>query len=281
MTKTTTSAKADIYEKITARLIAEIETGAIPWVRPWFGAGDAWSRSSGKAYSGVNAMLPPGEYATFAQIRKEGGHVKKGAKSYPVVFSGVALVDDPEAENGKKEVFMQKHFAVFRVGDQTEGIEPRKTFEPFHDCEPVEIAEKIIGGYTDRPAINPTPTDQAYYREATDAITLPEMRQFVEKAEYYSTLFHELAHSTGAKKRLDRDSLRQYHDSKATRAKEELIAELTAALLCGQCGISNTATEKNTAAYLQSWLQALKNDKKYIFDALKHARQAVEYIKKN
>lgn len=269
--------KKDIYTEITNRLIAEIEAGKIPWHRPWFGCGDAWSRASGKAYQGINAFLPPGEYATFHQITQEGGKVKKGAKSYPVVFKSTVLVDDPEAEGGKRRVFTQKYFNVFRIGDQTENIEPTKKFEPAHDCTPIESAEKIISAYTNAPQIDPQPSNKAYYTESADKVVLPELKQFTKKEEYYSVLFHELIHSTGAKKRLNRDSLRYYHSG--TRPQEELIAELGAALLCGECGIASKVSEKNSAAYLQSWLTALKNDKKYIFTALTAARKAIDHIK--
>lgn len=273
-------AKKDIYAEITDRLISEIEAGQIPWHRPWFGCGDAWSRSSGKPYQGINAFLPPGEYATFHQIAQAGGKVKKGAKSYTVVFKSTVLIDDPEAEDSKRRVFTQKYFNVFRIGDQTENIEPTKKFEPSHDCAPIEAAEKIITAYTDAPTIAPQPSDKAYYTESADKVVLPELKQFTKKEEYYSTLFHELIHSTGAKKRLNRDSLRNYHSGiNPTRPQEELIAELGAALLCGECGINSKGSEKNSAAYLQSWLAALKNDKKYIFTALAAARKAIDHIK--
>lgn len=270
--------KTAIYEEITARLISEIEAGKIPWKRPWFGCGDAWSRSTGKPYQGVNAMLPPGEYATFAQIKKEGGKVKKGAKSYPVIFSAPVLIPDPDKEGEKKCVYTQKVFRCFLIGEQTEGIEPTKQFAPPHDGEPLAAAETLIDGYADKPAINPCPSSRAYYQESGDTVVLPRITQFVDKVEYYSVLFHELTHSTGAKKRLNRSTMADYHNSRATRAKEELIAELGAAFLCGKCGITNTASEKNTAAYLQAWLEALKNDKKYIFSAMTEAKKAVEYI---
>lgn len=267
-----------VYEEITVRLIAEIEAGKLPWKRPYFGCGDAWSRSTGKPYQGVNALLPPGEYATFAQIKKEGGKVKKGAKSYPVIFSAPVLVDDPTKKEGKKRVFTQKIFRCFLIGEQTEGITQSQKFTPPHDGELLAAAETLVGGYTDKPSINPCPSSRAYYNENGDTVVLPRITQFVDKVEYYSTLFHELTHSTGAKKRLNRPTMADYHTDRAARAKEELIAELGAAFLCGKCGITNTASEKNTAAYLQSWLEALKNDTKYIFSAMTEAKKAVEYI---
>ena len=145
--------------------------------------------------------------------------------------------------------------------------------------EPNAAAQAITDGYLSREGVRleHQQGDRAFYRPSTDTITLPLMDQFKETAEYYSTAFHEMTHSTGHVKRLDRLEKTAFFGSDAY-SKEELIAEIGAAALVNHCGLETTKSFRNSAAYIQSWLQALKNDKRFIVSAAGKAEKAVALI---
>ena len=221
-------------------------------------------------------LLDPGEYATFPQIEKAGGKVKKGQKAQiAVLWKFGNEVDDDGNETGKKTAWM-RYYNVFNIETQCEGLTSRrKVIERNND--PIQAAEQIKEGYKDCPPVTFAP-GKAFYRPSTDIISIPALSDYRKPQEYYCTMFHEMIHSTGHKKRLDRDGFQGIAAfGSETYSKEELIAELGAAMLCTEAGIDNDTID-NSAAYIQSWLRALKNDTGLIIKASGSAKKAADFI---
>lgn len=269
----------DVYAEVTARIIEQLEQGTIPWRKPWIASGAAISHSTGKAYSLLNQILlaRPGEYATFKQIQQEGGRVKKGAKSSMVVFWKWIEEEDEETKVIKKIPFL-RYYNVFHI-DQTEGIKPKYQRPLPNVAQPDEAAEAIARDYLTRSGVRLIHEEgnRAFYRPSTDSITLPLLAQFKNTAEYYSTLFHEMTHSTGHSSRLDRLTKVAAFGSE-DYSKEELVAEIGAAALVNHAGLETSSSLTNSAAYIQSWLKALQDDKRLIVSASGRAEKAVNLI---
>ena len=269
----------DIYKEVTDRIMAQLENGIIPWQKPWIASGNAISHVTGNSYSLLNQMLlgRPGEYLTFAQCQKEGGKVKRGEKSSMVVFWKFIEQEDEETHE-KKQVPFLRYFNVFHI-DQCEGLKAKHQQELPNTANADEAADAIIHDYCTRSGVKlqHQEGDRAFYQPSSDSITLPLLAQFAETAEYYSTAFHELTHSTGHRSRLDR--LRTTaHFGNESYSKEELVAEIGAAALMNYVGLETVSTLRNSAAYVQSWLAALRNDKRLIVTASGAASKAFEYI---
>lgn len=277
-----------VYEMVTDRIINELEKGNIPWQKPWTGRLDgAFNRVSKKSYSILNQMLlsKQGEYATFKQWQDLGGKIKKGAKSEIVVFWKIMQYKEQvqnekgETETKTKNVPLLKYYNVFHI-DDVEGVEPLK--EERTGIESDKTADEIMNGYLSRERIKVYNMDKnrAYYSPMLDYINLPEMDQFGTTEEYYSTAFHEMTHSTGHENRLNRldSSIAAAAFGSESYSKEELIAEIGAATLVNYAGLESEKSFRNSAAYIQSWLRALKNDTKMIVSAAGKADKAVAYI---
>ena len=269
----------DIYKEVTDRIIAQMEQGVIPWHKPWIACRSAVSRSTGKAYSLLNQMLlgKPGEYVTFKQCQQEGGKVKKGEKASMVVFWKWLDVKNEDTEE-IKQIPMLRYFSVFHI-DQCEGLTPKYTSIMPDTASANENADKIIGDYVQRSGVKIVHQegDKACYQPAIDRVTLPTRQQFNSTAEYYGTAYHELVHSTGHKSRLDRlDHVAAFGSE--DYSKEELVAEIGSAALVNHTGLETSASFRNSTAYLQNWLQVLKNDKRFIISAAGKAEKAVELI---
>ena len=269
----------DVYKEVTDRIIAQLENGIIPWQKPWIASGNAISHVTGHSYSFLNQMLlgRPGEYVTFAQCQKEGGKIKKGEKASMVVFWKFIEQEDEEIQE-KKQVPVLRYFNVFHI-DQCLGLKAKHQQELPNTAAADKIAEGIISDYLNREGIKlqHQEGDRAFYQPSSDSITLPLLAQFAETAEYYSTAFHELTHSTGHASRLDRLSKTAYFGSDAY-SKEELVAEIGAATLVNAAGLETSSSFRNNAAYIQNWLKVLKNDKRFIINAATKAEKAVSLI---
>lgn len=269
----------DIYKEITNRIISEMEQGNIPWHKPWIAKGGCISRATGKPYSLLNQMLlgKPGEYVTFKQCQEEGGQVKKGEKAHMVVFWKWVEQKDEETEEVKQIPFL-RYFNVFHI-DQCEGLSAK--YEEALECSAKadQTSEIIIAAYIQESGVKVKheECDNAFYSSLTDSVTLPLLEQFSETAEYYSTAFHELVHSTGHVSRLDRLDKTAYFGNEAY-SKEELIAEIGSAALVNHAGIETSASFRNSAAYIQGWLEVLKGDKRFIVSAAGKAEKAVDLI---
>lgn len=269
----------DIYQEVTDRIIAQLDQGIIPWHKPWISSGSAISHATGHSYSLLNQMLlgKPGEYITFKQCQQEGGKIRKGEKSSMVVFWKFIEQEDEETHE-KKQVPFLRYYSVFHI-DQCDGINPQYEKRTEQIALPDETAEQIIAAYIQCSGVKliHQEGDRAFYRPSTDSITLPLVAQFKDTAEYYSTLMHEIIHSTGAEGRLNRLDKTAFFGSEAY-IKEELIAELGASALVSHCGIETPSSFQNNVAYIQNWLQALRNDKRLIVSASGKAEKAVDWI---
>lgn len=290
--------KLNIYDQVTNAIIAELEKGIIPWNRPWINStyAGAISHTTGKPYSFLNQMLlgcKGGEWLTYGQIKAEGGHVKRGEKASLVVFWSFvqrteleAVCDEHGNEIGTRQVVVDtypvlKGYNVFHI-DQCEGIKPRFKNEPVqYDNTPIERAEDVITAYVAREGLklNIEDCDRACYSPLLDRVQVPQMAQYKCCEEYYSTLFHELTHSTGHERRLKREGITELHFfGDQTYSKEELVAEMGSAFILGQLGIESASTFRNSVAYIQGWLKALKNDHRLIVQAAAKAEQAARFI---
>lgn len=277
---------ANVYEMVSNRIIEELEKGNIPWQKPWTGTRNgAYNRISKKPYSLLNQMLlqHTGEYATFKQWSNLGGRIRKGEKSEIVVFWKLMQTDEeveqPDGTKAKKVIPLLRYYNVFHIS-QVDGVEPLET-EPFKENEPIEEAEKVITAYVSREGLTfkEMTGNEAYYSPLRDMVVVPKKEQFERIEEYYSTAFHELTHSTGNAKRLNR--LQTGADAafgSETYSKEELVAEIGSASLMNMLGIETSHSFKNSTAYIQNWLQVLKNDTKFIVSAASKAEKAVDYI---
>lgn len=274
----------NVYEIVTERMIKELEKGNIPWKRPWTGAKNgAYSRSTGRAYSLINQMMLKyqGEYLTYKQCEEAGGQVRKGEKSEMVVFFKPYPVKDQDASGKEitKTIPLLRYYNVFHIS-QCDGIEPKYKPEEVKVFDPDAEAEALRAEYIDREGIKyeEVINNKAYYAPKVDRIVLPSREQFEKKAEFYGTMFHELVHSTGHEKRLARLTEKaSFGDESYSR--EELVAEIGSAAILNQLGIETESSAKNNAAYVQSWLKALKNDQKMIVWAAGKAEKAVDYIR--
>ena len=279
-------AKVNVYEMVTERIIAELEKGIIPWEKPWTGVRDgAFNRITKRPYSLINQMLllHRGEYATFKQWSDLGGHVRKGEKSEIVVFWKILDQVEVSEETGEKEIKkipLLRYYNVFHVS-QVDGVEPLAPEQLNNDITPIETGDKIITDYITREHLNfiECKSNKAYYSPSADTVKVPLKEQYDLINEYYSTTYHELIHSTGHKNRLNRlqtGAIAAFGSEEYS--KEELVAEIGSATIMNMLGIETTKTFRNSAAYIQNWLQVLRNDNKFIVSVSSKAEKAVNYI---
>ncbi len=272
----------DVYQLITEKIIAELETGTVPWRKPWQSEAPT-NLKSGKPYRGVNVFLlataPFGSpyWATFRQTTELGGSVRAGEKGRPVVFwtwyekNGTA---DPTGGRDKR-VPVLRYYTVFNV-EQCDGLEVPARANNQTPFTPIEQAESIVAGMPDPPRREEGCA--AYYTPATDTVTLPAPETFSPPEEYYATLLHELGHATGHPRRLDRASLTEGHAfGTHGYSREELVAEMTAAFLCGHAGI-DPVTLPNASAYVAGWLKVLRGDSRMVVQAAAAAQKAADHI---
>ena len=284
---------ATVYDLITERIVEKLQQGTIPWQKPWnSAAGLPRNLSSQKAYRGINVwMLGSAGYSspywlTFKQAKEIGGYVRKGEQGFPVVFwkwlDGVEKLEErEESRTATRRVPLARLYYVFNV----QQCELPARLQPFLQIEPespdpqpqIAACEQILAHMPNRPPIEHTEA-RAYYTAVWDTVNMP-MRGLFPKAEhYYSVLFHELTHSTGHWQRLYRQTLTDLCPFGSTNySKEELVAEMGAAFLCGVAGIANETVD-NSAAYIQSWLTKLQNDTRLIILAAAQAQKAADYI---
>jgi antirestriction protein ArdC len=272
----------DIAQNITDKILTELEKGVAPWVKPW-NAGDGlpYNPVTKNIYNGVNFFYlsliqstgefgASNEWLTYKQAQNLGAQVRKGAKGVNVIFYKPLEVKD-KATGDTKKIPMLKAYTVFNrdmidgLPDQVKTIKPE--FEIMESCEQfiINTRAKILHG-----------GGRACYIPSLDQINLPEKVSFNTSADYYATAYHELIHYTGAEKRLNR--LKGDGFGSESYAFEELIAELGASMLCAYNGIN---AQLQHASYINSWIKALKNDKKFIISASAKAQKAVNYLLNN
>ena len=272
-----------VYEIITNRIIEKLEAGIIPWHKPWHSVeGMPKNLITRKEYRGINVFLLAMQryespyWLSFKQAQDLGGNVKKDEKGTPVVFwNWLNQIDD---EGKEKNIPFMRYYTVYNVA-QCENIDESKipvvatihnNFDHIAECE------AIIANMPNCPEIQQG-KQRASYNPLTDIISMPRFDSFVTAEEFYSTLYHEAIHSTGSEKRLNRLNNNISSFGNEEYSKEELVAEMGAAFLCGFAGIENS-TINNSAAYIQGWLKALKDDKKLVIMAAAQAQKAADYI---
>ncbi len=282
----------DIYSIVTERIINLLESGVVPWRRPWTSTGLPRNLVSKKPYRGVNFfLLSASKYVspfwlTMRQANELGGHVRKGEQSTAVVFWKIDDVKqsteglDNEETGGKtRRRFLLRFYRVWNVEqcELPQGVLDKLPKIETHEHDPIEAAELIIADMPNRPEIQYTGS-KAFYSSITDCITLPPRELFTGAEEFYATALHETVHSTGSQKRLAREGICEAAPfGSAVYSKEELCAEMGAAYLCAEAGIS-TAVLENQAAYVAGWLAKLRDDRKLLIHAAAQAQKAADFI---
>ncbi|OHV80303.1 ArdC family protein [Ensifer sp. LCM 4579] len=278
----------DVYQRITDRIVEQLEAGVRPWHQPWGANGCAMRplRHNGVPYRGINTVLLWMEAAangygspfwmTYKQSQELGGQVRKGEKSTLVVYAG-AIEKTEEGENGEEieqRIPFLKGYCVFNC-DQIDGLPDQ--FWP--KIEPVEPKERIAHAdafFANTGAEVRVGGNKAFYSITDDYIGMPPFEAFESAESFVSVLAHETSHWTRHPSRLDRDFGRKTWGDEGY-AMEELVAEISASLLCADLGIEDKPREDH-AAYISSWLKVLKNEKRAVFQAAAHAERAVTFL---
>ncbi len=283
------------YDVITDRVNEKLEAGTIPWEKPWHGqAGMPKNLTSGKTYRGINPFLlhclgyESPYFLTFQQCKERGGSVRKGERGCPVVFwkwfspKNQPSPDNPDYmfsrrdENGRVLVPMLRYYTVFNVA-QCDGVDAPALDIPEREHNPIETAETMVAGMRNAPTVR-THQRAASYEPVTDTVNMPRSEVFTSGEAYYSVLFHELTHSTGHTSRLNRKGItEEIRFGSSNYGKEELVAEMGSAFLCGETGILDRCIDRS-AAYVEGWLKGLKNDRKLVVIAAAQAQKAADYI---
>jgi antirestriction protein ArdC len=273
--------KSDIYQVVTDRIISLLESGTIPWHKPWRGGQHTpQNLISRKQCRGINVFLLNSlGYAspcwlTFRQALSLGGAVRKGEKACLVVFWKWFEAEDTETQ--EKRIPFLRYYHVFNVA-QCENLANVPTLEVAPQFEPIKEGERIVAAMPKRPEICHG-SSRACYSPREDKVSMPDPGLFPVPESYYCVLFHELTHATGHPTRLNRDGIADaIHFGSDPYSREELVAEMGAAFLCGHCEMVNQTIE-HSAGYIQSWLSRLKDDKKLVVQAAAQAQKACDFI---
>ena len=270
-----------VYEQITERIIAMLQTGTVPWRKPWnVQTGLPRNLVTKKVYRGINTFLlhamsyESAYWLTFRQAQQLGGTVRKGEKACPVVFWKQLEVEDKESHEIEK-IPMLRFYYVFNTA-QVDGLKniPATVETP---ATVSTTAEEIVAMMPKRPEIKHG-LAKAFYSPSVDVVAMPDRARFDTEAGYFATLFHELTHASGHKSRLNRQTLTESAGFGSNPyCREELIAEMGAAFLCGQAEIAERTID-NSAAYINNWLERLRNDKMLIVQAAAQAQKATDFI---
>ena len=268
------------YDRITERIVSLLSQGTVPWHKPWHvQTGLPRNLITQKPYRGINVFLlmamnyESPNWLTLRQANAMGGQIKPGEKSCPVVFWKPMKVEDKETKEEKKIPFLRLYH-VFNVSQCT-GLKniPPADNSAFIQTFPAEL----VANMPQRPVIKHG-MNMASYSPGSDMVNMPDRARFQSEDHYYATLFHELVHSTGHEKRLKRASIMERNGyGSDPYAREELIAEMGSAFLCGYAGIVDQ-TINSSAAYLEGWLKQLKEDKTLIVHAAAQAQKAADFI---
>jgi len=279
----------DIYQTITDKIIAELEAGTVPWVRPWSGEADPFPRNalSQRPYRGINTVLlgmeahcrgyATNQWLTFRQAHQLGAHVRKGERASTIIYYEARMMDKDGAENladgdeaDKRFVPLLRVFSVFNLDQVDDLPTTHQPVTPDFAWHAGTTPDQIIDGSG---AEIRHQGFKAFYSPPNDLIYLPGKGNFADAAAYYSTALHELCHWTGATTRLGRKLGRRFGES--AYAMEELIAELGAAFLSAHCRLDGRLQH---ASYIASWLEVLNRDKRAVFVAAAQAQKAADYL---
>lgn len=287
----------DLHQTVTDRIIADLETGVRPWTRPWDngGTGVRPLRHDGQPYHGVNVLTLWAEAAlrgytrprwmTFRQALALGGSVRKGEKGVQIVYANRLVSADPDTDAAPapdtdstlraRGFSILKSYTVFNL-DQIDGLADRYPTTGSVILDPALRVARADAFFASTGAVIAHGGDQAFYAPGPDRIQMPAFASFRDVGGYYATLAHEMTHWTGHPNRLDRSfGAGRFGDE--AYAREELVAELGAAFLCADLGLT-VEPRSDHAAYLASWLRVLRADKRFIFTAAAHAERAVAWL---
>lgn len=281
----TTTKKRDVFQIVTDRIIEMLEKGVVPWKQQWQATGATlpMNLSTRKRYRGINILLlaslgyERNYFLTRNQLLEFGGRVKDGEKPAMVVYWKTFDGEGMDEEEKPKRKPVLRYYSVYNIA-QCDGIPEKDIPAPPQEIKPVESCEAVIKNMPDKPKIL-LQGYGAYYSPGRDYISLPPPHYFDDAEAYYETLFHELIHSTGHKKRLNRKELAEDIRSMNQRSYsiEELTAEIGACFLNAHTGIENKHFENNVA-YIGGWLSRLKNDNRFIVYASTQAQKAFDFI---
>jgi len=284
--------KQDIYQKVTDRIIADLEQGELTWLKPW-SAGNMDGRivrprrHNGLPYSGINILMLWGAameagfvssyWMTFRQAKELGAHVRKGERGNQVVYASTITKTEEQDDGSAEErtIPFMKAYTVFNV-EQIDGLAEHYYVRPEPVIDPAQRIGHAEAFFTATGADIRHGGNRAYYSGGSDHVQMPVFECFRSPEAYYATLAHELTHWTKHPKRLDRDLGRKSWGDEGY-AREELVAELGAAFLCADLELTPEPGQDH-AAYIQSWLKVLKEDKRAIFSAAAHAQRAADFL---
>lgn len=277
--------KQSIYEEVTAAILEEIDNGAAPWLARWENGGAPSglpsNAATGNHYNGINTLslwmaghrggYKSDQWVTFLQAKKLGGTVRKGEKGSPIIFYKMLETKEEGSQEAGKLIPMAKRSSVFNI-EQCDGLELKadKVSEQINpDQRSAKLDQMIAAAGAD---IREIPSQRAFFATQSDYIVMPEFSQFYDASKFYATAFHELAHWTQTKPRLDRPKM---HKGKKGYAFEELVAELSSAFLCAKHGVVG---DLRHADYIEGWADILREDSRAIFKAASLAQKAADYL---
>ena len=285
--------KSDVYDRITQRIVADLKQGVRPWLKPWNASHLAGRisrplRWNGIPYNGINIIMLWGEatsrgfacpiWMTFRQAKELGGHVRKGETGSLVVYADRIRRRETDTDTGEEidqEIPFMKGYSVFNC-EQIEGLPTHYYATAETALDPIERNERAEAFFAAMRADVRHGGDRAFYAIEPDYVQMPPFECFRDTESYYGTLAHEMTHWTRHPSRLDRSFGRKRWGDEGY-AMEELVAELGAAFLSADLGVTPEPREDH-AAYIGSWLAVLKNDKRAIFSAAAHAQRAADFL---
>ena len=277
--------KPDVYQIVTDRIIELLERGTAPWRLPSTLGGLPKNLLTNRPYRGINVWLllahgyEQNLFLTWEQLKSVGGSVKRGEKGHVVVFykSVKKEVEDLDTEEKERSIPVLKYFKVFNLSQCTNIPEHLLPKLEERSIEPIVACEAIVKDMPHCPVIKHE-KQRAFYHIADDYVNMPARRNFKSAEAYYSTLFHELVHSTGHESRLNRKTITQMAEfGTEPYSIEELVAEIGTCYLNSHVGILNTQ-EGDSAAYIKGWLSKLRDDKRFVVYAASYAQRAADYI---
>jgi antirestriction protein ArdC len=289
----TSTSRQDVYSRITSQIVASLEKGVRPWVKPWHAEHAAGRitqplRFNLQPYSGINILslwmsaaaqgFAAPIWMTFRQAIELNAHVRKGEKGSLVVYANAirrSERDEGTGEEVEREIPYLKGYTVFNV-EQIDGLPDRYYAKAAPKLDPVARIDCAENFFAAPKATIRHGGNRAYYAQEVDYVQMPPFESFRDAESYYSTLAHEMTHWTKHPTRLARDLGRKQWGDEGY-AQEELVAELGAAFLCAHLELASEPREEN-ASYIANWMEVLKNDTRFMFKAAAHAQRAADYL---
>ena len=286
--------RQDVYGRITSQIVANLEQGVRPWVKPWNAEHAAGCitqplRFNGQPYSGINIIslwmsataqsFATPIWMTFRQAIELNAHVRKGEEGSLVVYANAITRtehDENAGEDIEREIPYLKGYTVFNV-EQIDGLPDHYYAKAAPKLVPVARIRRAENFFAATKASIRHGGNRAHYGQELDYVQMPPFESFCDAESYYSTLAHEMTHWTKHPSRLARDLGRKQWGDEGY-ALEELVAELGAAFLCADLELATDPREEN-ASYVANWLEILKNDTRFIFQAAAQAQRAAEYLR--